>query len=163
MRLTNQKCGLKDINGRFNSDNDKNGSATSQNGFLMDKKWDIENTMKIQPMTMRIQPRICNGTGSNAMFQRKQQCVNGSQLVLCPLSIPTVVAFQQSKERVSSWDIHLNNFCWFGTNPYPGTTGTTTNSGQQRLGGSSHLATGCCKHCKSHPLPLAFDCRPSHY
>ena len=44
MRLTNQKCGLKDINGRFNSDNDKTGSATSQNVFLMDKKWDVENT-----------------------------------------------------------------------------------------------------------------------
>ena len=46
MRLTNQKCGLKDINGRFNSDsdNDKNGSATSQNCYLMDKKWVVENT-----------------------------------------------------------------------------------------------------------------------
>ena len=44
MRLTNQECGLKDINGRFNSDNDKNGSATSQNCYLMDKKWDVENT-----------------------------------------------------------------------------------------------------------------------
>ena len=55
-------------------------------------------------------------------------------------------------------DSHLNNFCWFGTNPYPGNTwypyelGTATT---WRI--ISQLATGCDSSRIPCPWPLTVD------